>query len=57
MHEVRMAGRMMTNREVDIFEECGDREFSGSLGGDVDKEGDISEEDVDEDEEKGSANH
>ena len=34
MHEVRMAGRMMTNREVGIFEEYWDREFCGSLGGD-----------------------
>lgn len=59
---------MMTNREVGIFEENWDREFCGSFGGDrselgrtwirdVDKEGDISEEAVDEDEEKGSANY
>ena len=30
---MRMAGRMMTNREVGIFEEYWDKEFCGSFGG------------------------
>jgi hypothetical protein len=46
MHEVGIAGRMMTNREVGVFEEYWYREFCGRLGEDYSELGSVERREI-----------